>query len=309
MSGRPAWTLDHAPVEPFLAPRLAFAPGIQPLDPADWLFTAADHPGQMALRDRLDAERRDEVTAVLPEGAEAAEELAEAVAAEVIARHGAVRVPGGVRRADGVVVPDDLPAINRLNRLAQEDFLIMQRPEGADEHVLTAGTLSFPSHWRLDEKIGRALIRIHMPVREYPGDLARRVQRFFDGVQPGRPLWRANWHFAVKPEIATPASEVRKVENYHHMIMHGAEAAWLRVERQTVLRLPRTRAAVFGVRTIMTPLDVLSADQWRAILARIAEAPPEARQRRGLPAALRRAREVTGDPGLGADDPRLEAAG
>lgn len=294
MTDAPDWTLDAAPVAPFMSPRSAFAPGIGPLEPEAWLFPAADFAGQMRLRDRLIAERPQEVLAVLPEGEAAAAELAEMVAEEVLARHGAARLPGAIRRPDGVEVPLDLPPMTLAGRLAQEDFLIMDRPEGAPEHVLTAGVLCFPAHWRLDEKIGKPLVRIHLPVPEYPGDLAARVQRFFDGVKVGRPLTRANWHFAGAPELWTPAHEAEKMVNFTRRLTATGEAGWLRVERQTVLRMPRTNAVVFGVRTLMTPLDALTPEHWRAVLDRIAEAPEHDRARKASPALLARARATAG---------------
>lgn len=288
---RPDWTLGHAPVAPFLALRTALAPGIGPLRPEDWLFTDADHAGQMALRDALiGGPEQPELGPVhaVAGGEAAAEELREAVAAEVVARHGASREGGAVRRRDGVLVPLDGPPMAVAGRLAQEDFLVMERPDDAAEHVLTAGVLCFPAHWRLDQKLGRPLVRIHLPVAGYPGDLARRVQRLFDGVGAGRPLWRANWHFAGRPEIVTPEDETRKLTAMADRLAAGA-AAWLRVERQTVLRLPRTGAVVFGVRTLMSDVDGLTPAQWRGLAATLAAMPAEARALKAGPALIARA--------------------
>jgi SAM-dependent methyltransferase len=78
---RPAWTLPHVPVAPFMHPRTASPPGIQPLDPAEWLYMAEDYAGQMALRDRL-IEAENEALGppwMVSGGEKAAEELLEAV--------------------------------------------------------------------------------------------------------------------------------------------------------------------------------------------------------------------------------------
>lgn len=272
----PAWALGHAPVTPFGSARLAAAPGIQPLDPAAWFHMDDDHAGQMAERDRLIAERPDWAFGTTPAGEAAAAEVLELVVDEVLVRHGCRRDGArAVIRPDGVrVALDDLPPIATAGRLVQDDLLVMDRPEGADEHVLVAGVLCFPAHWTLTEKLGRAMLRIHRPVAEYPGDLARRVQRFFDGVQPGRPLWRANWHVAAGPEIVTPVREAEKDAAYRARNAR-AEKAWLRVERQTVTRLPRTRAALFGVRTLITHVDDLTPAQWRELDAVCRALPPE----------------------------------
>lgn len=281
MTAIPPWALDHVPIAPFMSLRTAVPPGIAPLDPETWLHADETYAAQMAMRDDLIAQRPEEVFATEPGGGAAAEELLEAIVEDVTARHGARRDGEAVVRADGVRVPlHALPPIATAGRLAQEDFLVMEKPEGAEEHVLTSGVLCFPAQWTLSEKIGKPLLRIHLPVEEYPGDLARRVQRFFDGVRPGRPLWRANWHFSRGPDIVTPVREARKLEA-DWRAPHLDPVSWLRVERQTVLRLPRTGAAVFGVRTLTSALDGLTAQQWRGLAAL-----PEALRAEKLPPSV-----------------------
>ncbi|MEC9434793.1 MAG: DUF3445 domain-containing protein [Pseudomonadota bacterium] len=290
LAARPDWTLGHAPVAPFAHPRTAVAPGIGPLDPAAWFHLDDDFAGQMRLRDALIAHRADWAFDTLPEGEAAAKELLEEILIHLGARSDyLVRPDGRVRRPDGAEVDARaLPPIAAAGRLVQDDLLIMAKAEGEEEHRLVSGVLCFPAHWTLSEKMGRALLRIHLPVPEYPGDLARRVQRFFDGVQPGRPLWRANWHFAAGPDIVTPMKEVEKTGAFVSRLASDGQA-WLRVERQTVLRLPRTRAVVFGVRTIVTPADGLSQAQWRDLHATLEALPGEMASRKVSPSLRARA--------------------
>jgi dimethylamine monooxygenase subunit A len=59
------------PVAPWMAAHTLRLPGTAPIDPADWLQRDDAYPEQMALRDRLIAERTGEVHAVTA-GAEAA---------------------------------------------------------------------------------------------------------------------------------------------------------------------------------------------------------------------------------------------
>jgi len=96
-----------------------------------------------------------------------------------------------VTRPDGARIPiDRADPLGTLGHLVQEDLCLMER-RGA-EHVLTGAVLCFPASWRLSEKVGRPMIGIHEPVREYDATLARRVQRLLDGVRTGRPLLRFN---------------------------------------------------------------------------------------------------------------------
>jgi hypothetical protein len=153
---------------------------------------------------------------------------------------------------DGRRVETDGPCFAVLNELLQEDLLLLDRR--GDEHVLIAGLLCFPAHWRLEDKIGRPLTRIHLPIPSYDADLAARVQRLFDRVPPGRAMWRANvlpHHEAV---LHRPRSE-------HTPRTPRSEARFLRSERQTVLRLPRTGVVLFAIHTWIVPLERLTPEQ------------------------------------------------
>lgn len=217
-------------------------PGTAPLDPAEWLLVDDAFAAQMALRDRLIAARRDAVIRLDPAARPAAEELLDMVLTHLDGRPGYRRQGDRVRRPDGVSVPLDRgDPMATLGRLAQEDFCLMEKR--GTEHVLTSAVLCFPASWTLSEKFLRPLVRIHAPVEEYDATLARRVQRLFDGVQPGRPLWRHNLLPYDDPALFQPRreSDARPVAS--------AGAGYLRAERQCVVRLPATRAVAFTIHT------------------------------------------------------------
>lgn len=218
-------------------------PGTRPLDPAEWLLTDEAHAGQMALRDRLIREHRGEVIALDDAATPAAAELLETVLESLIGRPGYV-LGEVVRRPDGVAVPcDRADPMATLGRLVQEDLCLLEKR--GDEHVLTGAVLCFPSRWMLAEKFRRPLVRIHEPVAPYDDNVARRVQRLFDGVKPGRPLWRVNLVPHHDPSLFQPVSETAKVR------AEAADAPYLRSERQCILRLPRTGAVVFSIHTTL----------------------------------------------------------
>lgn len=277
IADRPAWTLPRMTVRPWMQRRTAHPPGIGPLDPAEWLHRDETYAAQMALRDDLVAGRPADVLAMTAEGEAPARELLETLIEELTARHGARLDGETLVRADGAAVPLSGPVMAVIARLAQEDFLILSRPEGGEEHVLVAGALCFPAGWVLAEKIGRALMRIHVPVVEYDQGLGSRVQRLHDGVKAGAPLIRANWNFHHSPQLFVQVPEAKKAE------MRQARAnptdwrdAWVRVERQTLMRLPRSGAVVFGVRTLVAPLTGCGPEDWAAMHAIFAGMTPEA---------------------------------
>ncbi|MBE0452089.1 MAG: DUF3445 domain-containing protein [Roseovarius sp.] len=216
-------------------------PGVAPLDMAEWLLVDESFAAQMAERARLLSERRADVLAVTGGAGPAMDELLQFVL-DWLAEYGTGYEisTSGVHRPDGVTVPiDRADPMLTLGHLVQEDLCIMEKR--GEEHVLTAAVLCFPASWRLAEKIDRPLLAIHIPVPDYPG-IAPRVQRLFDGVQPGRPLWRFNAHGYGDPALYHPLRE--NVDDAAR-----ARLPYLRSERQCVLRLPETRACVFSIHT------------------------------------------------------------
>ncbi|MDB5665302.1 MAG: hypothetical protein JWS11_1845 [Cypionkella sp.] len=247
----------HLPLRPWLDPRNTRLPGIQPINDDSWIATCDAYGAQMAERDRLIADCPELVHA-LPEAAmPAALELYDRVLEKLRLMPGFEVGTGSVRRPDGVSVRLDRSApLLTLGRLVQEDLCLMQR-EGA-EHALTAAILCFPASWTLAEKLGRSMLGIHIPVESYTPDLARRVQRLFDAIRPEQPLWRMNFHIYESGELFHPMSE-----SYRHPT--AREGAFMRAERQCLLRLPVTDAILFSIHSYQVPLESLSVEDHAAL--------------------------------------------
>jgi len=213
------------------------------MDPVDWIIVDDAHAAQMAERARLLAVQRDAVLAMDPSARPAAEELLQAVVDVLATRQDYAVDKDHVRRPDGVTVAlDHQDPVATLGHLVQQDLCLMEKR--GDEHVLTAAVLCFPASWTLDEKFMRPLTGIHVPVESYDDAMASRVQRLFDGVQVGRPIWRFNALWYADPVLHQPRREANRREE-----RAASEARYLRTERQSILRLPRTGAVVFGIHT------------------------------------------------------------
>lgn len=234
-------------------------PGTVPVAMADWLQRDDAFGAQMALRDHLIAERREAVHAMADGARPAAEELLALVLDQLDGVPGYARRAGALVRPDGVRVPLDGPPLIVAGRLVQEDLVILQKADGEDEHRLSAAILCFPSSWTLAQKFGMPLGRIHAPVPAYDEAVAKRVQRLFDAIRPGAPLMRANLIAYAHAELHNPLPE------FHRHAPDAGAARYLRSERQTLLRLPETRAVVFSIHVYQLLLDSLG-DEDRARL-------------------------------------------
>ncbi|WP_204114669.1 heme-dependent oxidative N-demethylase family protein [Shimia biformata] len=242
---------DTIPYDP-LTPRPL--PGIAPLDPDDWLLIDEAYAGQMAERVRLIAERPEAVHAMDPEALPAAQELLEFALSEI-----ARLAPIGFERAgDQITTPDGRAvAIDRdhplqvLGVILQDDFCILQKR--GDEHVLTGAILCFPASWTLAQKVLKPLLAIHVPVESYDDNIARRVQRLFDGVRVGRPIWRFNALWYDDPALHQP-----RLEGDARPICRPGHPRFMRSERQAIMRLPESDAVVFSIHTYLLPEAALA---------------------------------------------------
>lgn len=218
-------------------------PGMAPAESNDWLRIDEAYGAQMQRRLDLLEHQRDDVLWMNPSALEAAQEVLDA-ALEVLPALGFGCEKGQVICPDGrsVRIMHDAPLLT-LGQLVQEDICLMRKQ--GDEHVLVGAVLCFPASWRLAEKAGKPLIGIHEPVAEYDDQLAKRVQRLFDGVRAGRPLWRYNRLWYDDPELHQPRSA-----NEPRRILPDQQAApFIRSERQCVVRMPKANIVVFSIHT------------------------------------------------------------
>ena len=257
--------VSPAPYLPFTDPLQRRVPGLQPLDPMKWIQIDSAYAPQMAYRDHLIATRPDMVALALPDAAAALSELAGLLRRHIGDLPGFTCEPGVVTRPDGLRVQFS-GDIGQIGRLVQEDWLILDRPGGASEYRLIAGNLCFASGWDLRDKIGHPLTRVHDPVPGYAAQLAPRVNRIFTALRPEHPLWRLNFSAVGTPELHCPGMDLHKVD---------APERFLRVERQTLRRLPQTGAIVFGVKLFVTPVTDLTAEEMAEFRAALAAFSPE----------------------------------
>jgi len=229
--------------------RLAMGLSLLP-DDSTWLQIDGDWAGDLRQKRRLLSERRAQVLALAPGSEPAQAEVLEVVLAALLAHH-----PGRVlREGSGLAIPElgerleALPARAALElaaSLVQEDLCVLER----DPHAwrLTAACVCFPTRWDLPSKLGLPLTAIHDPVPGYRDLLAGPADRFFDALRPGRIAERANWSLVDSAELFQPLhgnhEHARNVSREN-----AAETVWLRVERQTLRRLPVTDAIVFTIR-------------------------------------------------------------
>lgn len=276
----PTLALPDPPVlRPYENGPYRMAMGLVTIAATEWLRIDRLYPEEMTQRRSLIAIKPEEVVLALPGTSEAQAELLEAVVGNLVQNQ-----PDLFDRQDGSLVnrltgehwdiEGTASPLAVLGQLVQEDFCLLRVEDGAPR--LVAGVLCFPNRWRLADKIGLPLAGVHVPVPLYGERLQRPVDRFLSLLQPGRIALRANWSLVDDPTLHQPTGHGRQ-DSSNMTAEDAGERLFLRVERQTFVRLPQTEAVVFGIRTYVTPLAVVLALPGEAMRLReaVLALPPE----------------------------------
>jgi hypothetical protein len=261
----PAW-LDELDLRAEGPPWLAM--GLRKGDDEGWLVADPSREVELAEKERLLAERWDDVVHLAP-GTEPAGEEVLALVQRWLARRPEL---GGGRDAPASGSPpsSEHPLVTAA-RLVQEDLCLMvPRPsdDGAERHHLDAAVLCFPSHWRLADKAGGSAAAIHGPVPTYADDLAAKVDRYLARLRPDVVGVRRNWSIHDTPALHAPVRPDPPA-------VTDPAALWLRSERQTLRALPGTGAVLFTIRVQQCPFPVLAErpDVAAALAARLRAQP------------------------------------
>ena len=151
-----------------------------------------------------------------------------------------------------------MPPLERAARCVQEDLCVMERR--SEGWCLSAGAVCFPTRWELRPMLGRPMSGIHARVPGYREQLDHSAHRFFDGMKGDAVYRRANWSLLDDPALFQPTGKLLTDASPELDARNAGEQVWLRVETQTLQRLPRTRAILFGIRIHRTRLRDVARD-------------------------------------------------
>jgi len=265
---------------PFEAGPYRMAMGLMTLPDSEWFELDQRYVPEMLERRRLLATHHAEVFAALARSDAARAEALARIAANLqthkpdwFTQHGSVLRNRLTDEEWNLASPARDP-LEIAGRLVQEDLCLIQHDDSGP--VLTAAVLCFPSRWRLAEKIGRPLTEVHGPVPFYAERLARPVDRFMTHVKPGHIAARLNWSVLDDATLFQPTGKWREEHNRVVTAANAGDTLFLRVERQTLRRLPQTGAILFGIRVHVYPLGTAITEPATAVrLADAVRALPE----------------------------------
>ena len=212
--------------------------GLRPIEAADWLIESREREGRLAEKARLMAHSPALVFQALP-GSEAAQEEALAM----ICAH--LRIP--------CPAVEPSAALDAAARLVEEDLCLLETIDGSFR--LTAASVASPSYWRLGDKMGQELLDIHDPVPALRERIGTRMRGFFHKLPSGRIFMRGNWFIHASEALFRLPGDLRPPLAGEPF---AVERLYLRCERQTLRRLPKSGAVLFTIRVYVDPLAALA---------------------------------------------------
>ena len=266
------------------------AMGLQARHPDELVEIDDRYAPEMAERRHLLATRHADVFAAEPGTDAARAEVLDLVASLLprrypawFTRHGTTLHNHLTGEAWDLAHPPHDP-LELAGRLVQEDLCIIDIT--GPSPVLAAAILCAPSRWRLAEKIGRPLADVHDRVPLYADRLSSPVDRFMHALRPGKMAERLNWSVVDDPALFQTGGKHRTQHDPAITSANAPTTLFVRVERQTLVRLPRSASVLFAIHVHSYPLARVMAVPGAAadLAAAVRALPDELATYKSLPA-------------------------
>jgi dimethylamine monooxygenase subunit A len=163
----------------------------------------------------------------------------------------------------------DTRPLELCERIVQEDLILMRcetsTPKDPSEkpvqtfHMAAAAVVF--SFNELSEKLGKPAEFIHAPVPGFEKHLRKSLNLTFSTLKAEKPLWRNNWGLAPSGSLDEPLYGSTEALELRRMVKVTPEdikaTKFIKVEYQTIRRLPRTNTLLFTVKTMADPMSSL----------------------------------------------------
>ncbi|KAF9894231.1 hypothetical protein FE257_007733 [Aspergillus nanangensis] len=271
-----AWTWDHqepVPYRPWHNGPYHVTMGLKNANITNWIEVDNTYLPKYRLKKRLfaDSDFRPEVLQVLPGCDEEAFEALELLKDVLLRQYPSMFQLVDSHRLENKVTGDvwdlrreaetwkSFHPLEVMSLLATEDFFLLKTDEEGVT-TLRAGAVCFPAGWKISQRIGHSLWQIHAgKVPQYESKLAKSMDRFFVKLPVGGSISRFNY-------AIDDSNELFHIHSHHNLTLdpRGSPLTLadlhLRVERQFLQRLPRTRGLLFSIRTYITPISEVTRD-------------------------------------------------
>jgi dimethylamine monooxygenase subunit A len=149
-------------------------------------------------------------------------------------------------------------------RIVQEDLVLMRPPtaddvvKGETSYHMAAAAVVF-SFVALPEKLGKPVEFLHAPVPGYEQHIRKSMNFTFSKLKVEQPMWRNNWGISPSGDLDKPlyGSALAQEERYMStsaVSVETVKSRFLKVEYQTIRRLPKSSYLLFTINTMVEPM-------------------------------------------------------
>jgi hypothetical protein len=230
--------------------------GLRELAIINWIEGGPDLVVQLADRNKLLNQNRNQVVQILPDHQLAIQYFTLKILDNLRNFHPNYQIDeSNVTHRESNITVDIKADIEfvQLAKVIAEDLCLLEYKNGIWQ--LVAAVVLFPSRWNLLEKIGKNLDQIHAPVPGYDQALQPLMTDTLNKIKPERPVWRKNWSLHETSTLHEPfyKSSQANVDNY-----------WWRTERQTLTKSEDGKYILFTIRNRSEPFSWIKSDSYSA---------------------------------------------
>ncbi|KAA8903333.1 hypothetical protein FN846DRAFT_780086 [Sphaerosporella brunnea] len=240
------------------------------LEPDWWLELENTYISRIAQRKALFAQHGSNVLQALPGSEAACTELMEMALQFLVTRYphyftltqsstNASEILTNKILQKSFSIRDHHPLHVLLENIPEDFAITLPSPTTTGDYVFVAGVICSSLGWNLATKIGKTLSQIHAPVPDYAEKMSKSMDRFFSKLPCNAPIQRGSWGLEHGQPLYMPADD----DDAHTHLRGGGvqdpllkpEDVFLRVDWQTLRRIPLSGAVVFNFKALFTRLD------------------------------------------------------
>jgi hypothetical protein len=135
-----------------------------------------------------------------------------------------------------------------------EDFAIVLRNENDGMYYFRAGVICSSLGWNVSTKIGLQLKDIHKPIPDYKEKMSFSMDRYFSKMPTNAPIQRGSWGLEVGSPLFMPPGDPHEKLRDSQQESLTIDECNLRVDWQTLRRLPLSGGIVFNFKALFTPV-------------------------------------------------------
>ncbi|KAJ5270373.1 hypothetical protein N7497_008859 [Penicillium chrysogenum] len=257
----PEFNIEKALPRPYRPLRWAYhqTMSLTKLETDWWIELESTYKSRIAQRKELYARNGKAVLDVMPGSELACKELMEMVLQFICARYPQYFTLRNKRVLQNKILGTEQditakPPLEILLDNVPEDFAIMLRDETTGFYFLRAAVICSALGWNVASKIGKQLHEIHEPIPDYREKMQFSMDRFFTKMPTEKPIQRGSWGLEIGQPLYMPPGDPHELHRLSQRDDLTIEECHLRVDWQTLRRLPLSGAVVFNFKGLFTPV-------------------------------------------------------